>query len=361
MLGLLLYLSTIAYIPHITIFFAFIYLIISNYKSRKYKFPMNNDVYIIIIIILLSILNRLIHIENIQSLKDSIPYIILLLPTYYIAINIKEKALFILINLIFIEAIVVILEFYFGVSTFFTSLAGYQVFEENALMYFTRPLGLSENSSDVASKLLIGILLISFLKQKRYVIYLPFLIMALVLTFNRTALIALSVFYIFIYFDFITSKIKEYKILFIKVLSIIIVISISVYIIKVFGHNIFMQFTRNNSGIELSGRSMIWHTFIEFIKSHILFGNGSYKLFIPYYEGRMAHAHNSFLELLATNGIIIFILYIFLITKDINKDNLKYVITLFLVSMGQYIIFWGISLEDIMLFYFLKTKIYKKE
>ena len=355
MLGLLLYSPTVVYIPHLTVLLAFLYIIFFK-KKKNFRLPINNDIKIIVVIIILSIINRLLHLDHAVKLPDIIPYIILLIPTYYISINLNKRDLLILINLILLESFVVILEFHFGVSTFFTRLAGYQTFDENALMYFTRPLGLSENSSDVASKLLIAILLIEFLQLKsfQYKVYRVIIIFALILTFTRSALVALVFFYVFFYFEFIVSKSKKYKILIIKIASVFIILSILSYIAILFGDLILMQFTRNNGNIELAGRDLIWHHFFNFIEDNLILGNGSYKLFIPYYQGRMAHAHNSFIELLATNGIIIFTLYMFLIFKNIKINNIKFVFSLFVFSMAQYIIFWGISLEDIVLFYLLK-------
>jgi hypothetical protein len=307
-------------------------------------------------------INRLLHIDHSSGLKDAIPYLILLIPTYYIAINLKRSHIIVLISLIIIESIIVILEFYLGVSTFFTGLAGYEVFDQAELLYFRRPLGLSENSSDIASKLLIAITLIEFMKFKNFYFKIGkiSLIFALILTFNRSAMAALFTLYLIIFILYLIKKAKTYKLLLFKIF-ILSVIFISIYfIVDKYGYDIWMQITRNNGQVELGGRSLIWHTFFQFIENHLILGNGSYKLFIPYYDGRMAHGHNSFIMTLATNGVIIFSFYIYLVFRNIDKKNFPYISTLIIVSMAQYIIFWGISLEDIILFYMLKYKITQK-
>src|SRR5690606_15097111 len=109
------------------------------------------------------------------------------------------------------------------------------------------------------------------------------------------------------------------------------------------------QLTRNRSGLDISGRDHIWAFYVQFISDNILFGNGGYKI---YFQGKM-HAHNSYLQLLATNGMVIFLLYLTLILKNIGRQNLFVVITLMVYSTAQYGIFWGISIMDIALFYFL--------
>ena len=57
--------------------------------------------------------------------------------------------------------------------------------------------------------------------------------------------------------------------------------------------------------------------------------------------------------MVANNGIIISIFYFLLIIKNINRSNLIPVAALLVYSTAQYGVFWGISLMDIILFYFL--------
>ena len=111
------------------------------------------------------------------------------------------------------------------------------------------------------------------------------------------------------------------------------------------------QFTRGSGGVELSGRSEIWTFFLLFISDNFIFGNGSVKL---YAEGGM-HAHNSFLQLLANNGIVLSFLYIAWLGININKNNFIYVISILIFSTAQYGVFWGTSVMDITLFLLLFT------
>jgi len=111
----------------------------------------------------------------------------------------------------------------------------------------------------------------------------------------------------------------------------------------------------------LSGRIEIWQKNREFIKHNFFWGNNSYKYYINYY-GAKAHAHNSYLQILATHGVAIFFLYLLLVFRNIRKDNYIYVIPILIYSLSQYGIFWGFSLTDIVLFIFLFSKLnYEKK
>ncbi|GAP67738.1 O-antigen ligase like membrane protein, partial [Bacteroidales bacterium 6E] len=113
---------------------------------------------------------------------------------------------------------------------------------------------------------------------------------------------------------------------------------------------ILYQFTRGKEGVNMfSGRFYIWNEFYNFIKQNLFWGNNSYKYFIDYF-GKRAHAHSSFLQILATHGIFITILYLILIVKNLNKINFPFVLVMLIYSTSQYGIFWGFSMTDIVLF-----------
>jgi len=111
------------------------------------------------------------------------------------------------------------------------------------------------------------------------------------------------------------------------------------------------QLTRNTGKIELTGREYLWADFYLFIQDHLVYGNNSVKLWLDGY-----HAHNSYIEVIATNGIFISLLYFVLIYRNIRKSNWVYVIPIMVFSLTQYGFFWGISLMDI-LFYVILFKI----
>jgi hypothetical protein len=249
--------------------------------------------------------------------------------------------------LIVVECLIVILEYFNGVPSFWVNKQF--SWEDSGLMYFTRPFGLGENSSVAAYNIFLGLLLHEILEPKKWIVgYVIQLILlcGILLTFNRTIIICCLVF--FMLKNFSTIKyIAKSKWAFGIILFLIMVF---------FGYHywdiILNQFTRNSGSIELTGRKMVWGRYIKFISENLFFGNGTIKYFFEF-DGRTFHAHNSYLQILATSGIFVFLLYIGMIFKGVNKSNFPFVCSLAIAGLSQYIIFWGISIPDIMLFYFI--------
>jgi len=370
MLSNFIYLPTIAYVPHFFYLLTVLYLVL-----KKYKLKSDSNLYIICLIVFLTLFNRILFIDNhiFVNEKENIlhlflPGSIFLVVMYYIAMNLTRKDINILLYLITFESIIVIIEFKLGMTTFFTNLDRYKDIQEldNGLLYSFRPMGLSENSSIVAVKIFLGFLLLHYNKQylNYYIksIILVVLTVALVMTFNRTALISVGVFYLLVFIKFYILPSKKSKILFYKFLVFTILVVGFIYIYIYFFNIILLQFDRGGTSDILTGRGAIWYSFYFFIQDHFLFGNGSYKLYLPFFHGdwTFAHAHNSYLEILATHGIIITVLYIYLILRNINRNNIIYIIPMLVFSLTQYFIGWNISLQDIILFYFL-IKIKKRD
>jgi len=230
-------------------------------------------------------------------------------------------------------------------------------------LYYNRVFGLSLNSSILAYKILVSLILIEYLNyQGAKIRFLQFiLLVGIIITFNRTAILALLFFYgirILSVFLKTFEKFSKHRIslasLFKFIGVLILLIGAFTYLVYNIG-TVIEQFTRDKGTIELAGRNLIWSQFFAFIKENFLFGNGSYKLVVPYGD-HTAHAHNAYIETLATNGIIIFLLYLFLVIKNIRKDNWLFISVFLIYSLTQYGIFWGISLADIVLYFFMLHK-----
>jgi hypothetical protein len=365
MFGVLLYLPTIALIPHFAFIFPLVYLLIkSKGDFTDFRFnwkKVDFNIIIITSICLLSLLNKLIFYQNAESIFDLIPYTTLIFLSLFYAKRIDVFNLKVLIFLIFIESISVIVEYLIGINTFIPGIEDMtNVMKQHSNeFYYSRPYGFSNNSSVIAYKILLAYLLMDFLNLKskiHYAIRIIFLV-AIFLTFSRTIFLTLLL-YIFLNFSIpffsacfqlLKLRIKKSN-LNIVIMSIILLAFGSVLIIK-YLDKIISQLTRNK-GIDLSGRDEIWSDFFDFINSNWIFGNGSYKYEVEYYSG-FIHAHNSFIQTLANNGIIITSLFLFLILFNLRRNNLLYIFTLIVYSLFQYGIFWGISLLDIILFVFL--------
>jgi hypothetical protein len=349
MLGFLIYLPTIEIIPHLMFIFAFIFIIIKNNEIKSSSIRLSElnyfNIIIVLMIISFSLVNRIFSPENINNFSDAFPYQFLLIFTVIIALNITKLDIKVLLIFIFIESLFVIYEFYIGDMSVF----GSNLIDTNeTYLLQMRPYGLSRNSSNVASKLfLFFVLSRHYLKKDKLIKYMtPFVIIALLLTFNRTAMICT----IFFYFLYIFCQIYLNKITKFELYLFISLIIISGYFANQYFEIIEMQLTGGQGKFRtFSIRENIWGEYFYFIKENLFFGNNSYKYLIKY-KGLVFHAHNSFIQTLATNGIIIFLLYLLILTININRKNFIYIFPILLFAIPQYTIFWGISLEDITFF-----------
>jgi hypothetical protein len=116
----------------------------------------------------------------------------------------------------------------------------------------------------------------------------------------------------------------------------------------------FLQLTES---IQSSGRKLIWLNYIQFIEKNPLTGNGSEKLYFTAINQEnqkveLIHAHNSFLELIGTNGILLGVMYLFMIILWWRGKNFPILATIVIYSLMQYGIFWGMSFLDV-IFVFL--------
>jgi O-antigen ligase len=366
MYGILIYAATLAYVPQPVILLAAFLLLRDYYGTRFQKGSWKTDlnVPLLLLIVLTVLINRIVHLGKIESLKDYFPEVLLLPYMYLISITLKSKDLRILIWLIAIEAAVGILQRFTGVNTFFHGIGNSEIITETrSLWYFNRPYGFSMNSSTLSLKIFLAIVTLESISDRiRYRNLLRIILIAgVIIAFNRTAMVSVIALYALTGLRaFIIRLIEksQSKSLFskLKYKSLLVFLAFLAGIIFIgftFWDFIIEQFTRNQGVVELSGRAVIWQGFFDFIKTHFWFGNGSYKFFIPYHDGRMAHAHNSYIQYLASNGFIAFFLYMWLIFRNINKINFIFVIPILVFSLAQYGIFWGISIADILLFTFL--------
>lgn len=284
--------------------------------------------------------------------------------SYLIAITLKPKDLKILIGLVVIECFFGYIEFVLGIKTFFTGIESYAIVEgDTQLLYFRSVYGLSNNSSAFADKLFLAYLLIYWLNLKgmKTLVLKLFLLGGILISFNRTSMLAIVIFHILqyaaLYYRSFTQllSLKLNKRLFYASLAGVLLLLGGLYFAAVNFDIIVEQLTRRTNSVELSGREIIWGKFIAFIRERPLLGNGSFKYTVDY-GGIIAHAHNSFLQILATHGLFIFLIHILMIALNLRRTNFIYVMSILAFSITQYGIFWGISLIDIIFILFLLPK-----
>jgi hypothetical protein len=340
MIALLLILPTVAFVPIYFFIFPALLMLKRNIDSNYYRFGehekliINRNLLIIALIVLCTALNKWLHWYNELEGVDLVPRTLAMFVAFFIAKNLTKKDYELIVLFIVIECLIVCFQYFVGINSFYDEYSHFNdALNRNPdLLYSRRPLGMSENSSTVAYKFFIAYIILDYFKLKG-LIYNSFrliLIFGIFFTFNRTVFLAAFV-YIFY------SIIKLYSPVIDQLLRSIINVKYIKYVILaffgfvglIFFYNlyfdiIFAQVTRGN-GFDLSGRGGIWRDFSIFINDHFYFGNGSVKVYVPY-RGKEAHAHNSFLQIIATDGILIFSVYMYMVISNLKKSNFIYII-----------------------------------
>lgn len=372
LIALLAYLPTCAFVP-VELFLIFIPILFIHYrvnwsfiKQINVKRLGRNE-YLIISIVLLAGINRLLNWNySNEGISGIYSYMYLLPLSYFISKIYFRKEIFkFIIYFVLFEIAIAIIEYSLGISTIFKSLGTYREFDSYQMVYYTRTFGLSGNSSVFGLKIFMSLLLIDYLSFKKwtYTFLKICLFFGIFLTFNR-AVMLIS----FLYFIFQIGKISIQFIKKSKVNYASLILNLLFFLFWFHNPTWFQsQFSRNNTqiklgrldnnpdgikldlpDIEMSGRREIWEAYLTFINDNLFFGNGSKKYMLGTY-----HAHNSFLEMISSNGIIISFLMLILIAININRFNYIIIVFFAMLSMGQYFILWGVSLSDIVFFSFL--------
>ena len=252
------------------------------------------------------------------------------------------------------EALVCVVEQLLGVpavlptQTNIAALSGYHPHEQ--YMYFARVMGLSANSSNVAEKLLLALLLLQRSGWSRCVRLglLACLVGGFYSTFNRTALVAGG---LFLFLVLCERAVRPRLPLLKRALSVLLLLILGSSII-IYSQTIYRQFARGGADlVEDSGRKAVFTDALQFWVDHPIRGNGSVRYARMFKDG-LGHAHNSFLQTLCTHGLIAVLLWLYVLVQ-INRANWKHVVPLLVFSMFQYSLFWNISLADMILYYLL--------
>lgn len=318
-----------------------------NWREEKKSY------HIVLIIIFLSLLNQSLNVvtgANIQNIEQFIPYSTLIIVTMAAAHAVNTNILKWFVLFVCLDILVGIYEVSVGINSIFGHI-GTETLDTN-LFYDKTVYGLNGNSSGLAEKILLATMLYYRYPETRIVekiIFYPLIIVGLLISFNRSAIIATFVFLILVNF----SSLKKI-VLYIGVLFVIgLFFTPSNDIVEL----ITAQFSRGRDSIFDSGasseRDFIYPYYWNFIKDNPILGNGSFKLLVNMGDGRILHAHNSYLQTMATNGLPIASLYFILVLRKMNKYNYKFIVPLLICSLFQTTIFWGVSIADFCLYHFL--------
>jgi len=365
LVALFVFLPSIANVP------LFLHLFIIPFIGAK-TIKLSQTLLLLVLIIILSTFNQIGHFDTFlteaRPVKELIPYSIFMLASYYFALHVNERVLRLILFFVIIEIFIGVLEYVVGVRSFIPgvreSVAGESPFGHKGLLYYSRVSGLSTNSSTFAMKIFAGVMiahLIGFKKKWRMITIYSILGVGLLFTFTRSVYVAVAVFVFLANISLIRRMIVKLLMGKTKLFYILLVLlAITAFIAMMTKIELILaQLNRGMGSVDLSKRDFVFQTFYNFFTEHIWFGNGSYKLWILIND-RLYHAHNVYLQVLSTNGILIGSLYFLVILININNRNYKYILPVLVLSLFQYAIFWGISFMDLIFFSFLLIKLNHK-
>ncbi|MEY8759783.1 O-antigen ligase family protein [Chryseobacterium tongliaoense] len=352
LLALLIYSPTLIVLPQSIVYLVIsaiggIFLLLDIKDKRLYK----QDVILFAFVLLTTLVYFLAApISNVasRSANDFIPYTIFLLTTIFFSRHLNDRVMYFILYIICFEILIGIIEYYVLKKAYIIkpSVTGETEFGESQLLYYNRVYGLSQAVSILAYKVFIGVILVSYLKIKKFKIFIiSLLLIGLYITFNRTAIIGSIIFLIL----FGVSRLQKVKLSYKVILTISLIIL--VYYVGANLDAIMNQFFRGREG-DLSGRDMIFPYFFEFINNNLLLGNNVHKMWGKV-GSSVYHAHNSYLQTLANLGIMFFIVLWIYILSFMKKSNVIFLFPILVYSSFQYGILWGVSFMDIIFFYLL--------
>jgi len=361
-------------------------------------------VWLVAAIMLISLINKVYNGNEILCKKDYysafylFPFLVLSSKLVY-----SERFFKFLILFTVLECIIGISEYTAGVRSFFINNVESNSITDYSLFYNSRVYGLSENSSIFSYKIFIAFILIDFVKITNVEnwTYRILLLIGLLFSFSRIIILLLVLYWALILIQKLILNRKDLlKSASLHFMSVVILFCLVFFVQlrhqmsrgdhaseNAFGgksaaikapvscdeiHALPMlpgelnpdkqgwgdKFMLGTNGIQSSGRKKIWLNYLNFIEKHFWFGNGSDKLMLrSYMEStrtyKLVHAHNSFLQLVATNGVLISLLYFLFYTLLFRFGNYLAIILFLLYSLGNYGIFWGFSYMDVIFLLFL--------
>lgn len=332
MIGIIIYLSTLKALGHLWILIA-IPIILYKYRLKiAERINQNLGSVWVVGITLLMLANYLIHFNEHVPGQRIEPFFILLPLVFLIGISLTKRDCYVFVGLVLLEWFwALFMQVPWGNLD---SVGALNSIEVNGWSHF---------SSALAQKLLIAFLLVQmFIRPRQWHRYLLIPIVTLLMlqiTANRTAIFCVGYFTVLV---FIAEQIRLFKSPLAK-----IVVAITPLLVFVALYNWpFLDLTR---------RDNLWEIYLNQIYHSPIWGNGSFKL---WEIGN--HAHNSFLQTAAIHGSIVSVLMFLMILLNQNNRTTVALSTIILYSCFQYGIFWGVSVFDVFLFFFLFHPIFSK-
>lgn len=352
-----IYLSSTEFAPH---FLQLIVLPILFFANKK-EFKLTGNYSLILFLVYCCIINEIIGLiflsTTISNYFYVVPYFIFIYFTIILSRNIKFLVVKWILLFICLEIILGFIQLQLGIKSFTNSV---ELLNDGILMN-QRVSGISGNSSGLAQKTFFALMLfVAFLDKIRFNKYIFFLIIftGLIITFNRTFIFTSILFILLSYrykIKFIISSRFKRLLIYSSIFGVIIILTYS------YNDLIIKQLLRGRSEITesmsaFSERDMLYRYFFDFIKQNPILGNNSFKLNYTTFDGRVLHAHNSYLQLFANNGIFIGSIFLTFIIRLVNRNNYIYVLPILVSGLLQYSVFWGTSFADVFFYFFIFSK-----
>ena len=290
---------------------------------------------------------------------------VLLLLGYLSARTLNDKVWAFFLGFLIIEILCIYIQFGLGIRFFFAGqevITTTTVFEftrqvnETDLLYFVRPMGLSDTSTIAGAKILLALILIFMLPLKYNIRFLLTILCigAAILNFKRSGIIALGLLFLILVILDIKNHGWRFRHSCVGFFAVIIVVSYSPEIIAQFTRETAFSLNQISFTLiieQLAGRAELWREASAFIADNLFFGNHSERLQL---ETRQ-YPHNSYLSILASHGLLLTaILTAFVISKISQKlIILIFLMPLFVDAMFQENLFWYISAFDQFLLYLI--------
>ena len=350
--ALVLFLSSTPYASHLLFLILIPYIVIKNGYSLKLDFRH----YFFIALAFLSLLNTMTGFGfgnlKMERVTQLIPYLALSFLTVNIADHINKKVCLYFFYLVMFEVIAGVVQYSLGIRDF----SGNKImFDQTESLYQRHVYGLSGNSSGFSLKVFIALsIFLKYLKEfRRKKIWGSLIILGLIISFNRTFIICSFVLIILWLRKNYFLRVKWYKvILFLGLLALLTLKNWA---------QISQQFLRGNSDMSnttyiFSERDIIYVYYLDKIISNPVQGNYSQKLLYTTPDGRVLHAHNSYLQTAANHGLVIFGFFLIFIVFILKRKESAFTLPFLISGILQYTIFWGASVADVFFYNLIEPK-----
>lgn len=182
-------------------------------------------------------------------------------------------------------------------------------------------------------------------------------ILSILLKKSATGILGIFILVLYFIFQKIIDKLKIFNILTYFYSSLLLHISIIIFRIQEIFNYLIVNILGKN--LTFTNRIYIWDDTIYYIKQKFLIGYGIESNYVRYYKGihfRAFHAHNQFLEILYTGGIILFaeFLYILHISfKELIKFKNEKLVKIISITIFSFLIMMIVESYDLKMIFLI--------